>query len=82
MIRQHSSNSLTLSKLGKLGSYATLCFGCHKKRLGASSKRPSNHRKCYIQCKSECMWPGSTFQHPWKELWVRVKSCVTFLCNI
>ena len=41
MIRQHSSNSLTLSKLGKLGSYATLCFGCHKKRLGAGSKRTS-----------------------------------------
>ena len=27
-----------LSKLGKLGSYATLCFGCRKKGSGRVSK--------------------------------------------
>ena len=27
-----------LSKLGKIGSYATLCFGWHKKRLGRVPK--------------------------------------------
>ena len=35
---------LRLSKLGKLGSYATLCFGCHKKKAGGEfqkTKRPS-----------------------------------------
>ena len=51
-----------LSKLAKLGSYATLCFGCHIKRLGTSYERNDDHGKCNIPCKPESTWSGfSTF---------------------
>ena len=69
-----------LNKLGNLDPMLLYALVATKKGLGASSKRPSDSRRSYIQCKSECAWSGSTFQYLW--LWVCVKGCVTFLCNI
>ena len=88
----HSLKSLAAKQIRKTW---ILCYFMlwlpQRKRVGESSKRPSDHRKCYNQCKSECtgsgrtfqhLWYGRTFQHLWQQLWVRVKSWVTFLCNI